>query len=229
MGLFDPMYFLFVGPGILLSLWATFKVKSTFAKYSEVAIASRMSGAEVARELLERSGIQGVRVELHQGFLSDHYHPTQRVVRLSPDVYNGRSISAVGVAAHEVGHAIQHAQRYAPMTVRQTLVAPANIGSTLSYIVIFLGIFLNSLNFIWAGIILFSAVVLFQLVTLPVEWNASSRAKLALVHTGIISEAEAVHVGRVLNAAALTYLAALITSIMTLLYYIIRFTGRSND
>jgi Zn-dependent membrane protease YugP len=226
---FDPMYFIIVGPGILLALWASYKVKSTFARYSDVAIANRMSGAEVARELLARSGIRDVGVEEHTGFLSDHYHPIQRVVRLSPDVYHGRSVSAVGVAAHEVGHAIQHHQRYALMQLRQNLVVPANAGSTFSFILIFLGFLLHTVNLIWLGILLFSAVVLFQLVTLPVELDASRRAKINLVETGIVSSAEGAHVAKVLNAAAMTYVAALITSILTLLYYVLRFTGASRD
>jgi Zn-dependent membrane protease YugP len=223
---FDPKYFLIVGPGILLAMWAAYRVKSTFARYSKVAIANRMSGAEVARELLRREGIRDVGVELHQGFLSDHYHPDQKVVRLSPSVYQGRSAAAVGVAAHEVGHAIQHAARYAPMKLRQTLVAPANLGTNLSYILVILGLVAHSAGLMWLGIALFSAVVLFQLVTLPVEWNASKRAKASLVETGIVSQSEAAHVGKVLNAAALTYLAALITSILTLLYFILRASDR---
>ena len=223
---FDPLYFIIVGPGMLLALWATWKVKSTFSRYAKQAIASRASGAEVARELLQRSGITGVVVEMHQGFLSDHYHPIKRVVRLSPQVYEGRSISAVGVAAHEVGHAIQHHQGYKLMKLRQALVGPANIGSTLSYIVVILGFFLHMAGLVWLGIILFSAVVFFQIVTLPVELNASKRAKLQLVHAGIVSQEEGLHVGRVLNAAAMTYVAAVITSLLTLLYFVIRATGR---
>lgn len=227
--IFDPLYFIIVGPGMLLALWASFRVKSTFRRYAGAATASGMSGADVARELLRRNGIHGVRVEPHEGFLSDHYDPRERVVRLSPDVYAGRSISAIGVAAHECGHALQHAASYSPMTVRQSLVGVANIGSTLSIALIFGGYFLQMAGLIWLGIIAFSAIVLFQLVTLPVEFNASSRARAQLVQQGIVSQAEAVHVGRVLSAAALTYVAALITSVLTLAYYIIRFTGGSSD
>ncbi len=219
---FDPLYFIVVGPGLLLAMWASFKVKRTFEKYQDYAIASRASGAEVARELLERSGIEDVEVELHQGFLSDHYHPLKKVVRLSPDVYNGRSISAVGVAAHEVGHAIQHANGYAPMKLRQLLVGPANIGSNLSYLIIIIGFFAHATGLIWVGIFLFSAVVLFQIVTLPVEINASSRAKKQLVATGIVSHEESLAVGKVLNAAALTYVAAVISSLLTLIYFVMR-------
>jgi len=226
---FDPTYFLIVGPGMLLALWASFKVKSTFKRYSEVPISGGMTGADVARELLRRNNVRGVRVEPHEGWMSDHYHPTERVVRLSPEVYNGRSISAAGVAAHECGHALQHAQGYAAMSVRQNLVSFASIGSNFSFIAIIGGYFLQMSGLIWLGILLFSAVVLFQLVTLPVEFNASSRARRHLVQDGIITVSEEKQVGKVLNAAALTYVAALITSALTLAYYILRFTGAGSD
>ena len=228
---FDPTYFLIVGPGMLLALYATYKVKSTFNRYSQVAIGSGKTGAQEAEELLRRNNVRGVRVEPHEGWLSDHYDPSKRVVRLSPDVYGGRSISAVGVAAHECGHALQHAQGYGAMSVRQNLVGAANIGSNFSFIAIIGGYFLHMAGLIWVGIILFSAVVLFQLVTLPVEFNASSRARMHLVKDGIITAAEEKQVGKVLNAAAMTYVAALITSALTLAYYILRFTGagRSDD
>jgi Zn-dependent membrane protease YugP len=226
---FDPMYFLIIAPGMLIALWASFKVKSTFAKYQNVAIGNRMSGAQIAEALLDRAGVRNVTVEPHQGVLTDHYDPKTKVVRLSPDVYNGRSVSAIGVAAHEVGHAIQHAENYSPMALRQSLVLPANIGTWLSYIVIFLGALLHVAGLVWLGIILFSAVVLFQLVTLPVELNASSRAKARLLDTGLITIEEADGVKKVLNAAAMTYVAALITSLLTLFYYVLRFTGRSDD
>jgi hypothetical protein len=222
---FDPMYLLIVGPGLLLGLWASSKVKRAFQEYSQVGIRSRASGAEVARRLLRASGITDVQVEPHEGWLSDHYHPIDKVVRLSPPVYHGRSVAAVGIAAHEVGHAIQHAERYALMSVRQTLVGPAKIGSSFSYIAIIAGFFLQAANLIWVGILLFTGVVAFQLVTLPVEWNASTRAKRRLVEYGIVTESESDGVKKVLNAAALTYLAALISSILTLLYFVLRFTG----
>jgi hypothetical protein len=226
---FDPLYFVILAPGIALSLWASWKVKRTFREYAEVPIASRRSGAEVAEDLLRRSGVRGVRVEPHEGWLSDHYDPRERVVRLSPDVYNGRSISSVGVAAHECGHALQHAEGYKPMAVRQTLALPASYGSTLSIIVIIGGALLQMSGLIWLGIILFGAAVLFQLVTLPVEFNASSRARLRLVQEGIISHSEEQQVGKVLNAAAMTYVAAFITTLLTLLYYLIRFTGVASE
>jgi hypothetical protein len=226
---FDPVYLLIVGPGLLLGLWASAKVKKTFQRYSEVSIRSGASGAEVARALLRASGVTGVGVEPHEGWLSDHYHPIDTVVRLSPQVYHGRSVAAVGVAAHEVGHAIQHAERYSLMSARQTLVGPAKIGSTFSYIAIIGGFFLQAANLIWVGILLFTGVVAFQLVTLPVEWNASTRAKRRLVEHGIVTESESEGVKKVLNAAALTYLAALISSILTLLYFVLRFTGVGRD
>ena len=225
----DPMYFVVIGPGMLLALLASFLVKRTFNKYSQVSLATGLSGAEVATELLRRNNVRGVRVEPHEGFLSDHYDPSKRVVRLSPDVYHGRTISAVGVAAHECGHALQHAQGYAAMKIRQNLVGPANLGSNLSFIVIIGGAFLQMSGLIWLGILLFSAVVLFQLVTLPVEFNASSRARKHLLQDGIVTASEDKQVGAVLNAAAMTYVAALITSILTLLYYVMRFTGRGSD
>ncbi len=229
--IFDPTYFLIVGPGMLLALWASFKVKSTFKRFSQVGIARGLSGAEVATELLRRNNVRGVRVEPHEGWLSDHYDPRARVVRLSPDVYHGRSVSAVGVAAHECGHALQHAQGYHAMQVRQNLVSVASLGSNFSFIAIIGGYWLQMAGLIWLGILLFSGVVLFQLVTLPVEFNASARAKQHLVQDGLITAAEAQGVGKVLNAAALTYVAALITSALTLLYYVMRFTGagRSDD
>jgi uncharacterized protein len=228
---FDPLYLLIVGPGMLLAAWAAIKVKLTFSRYSDVPIASQMTGAEVAATMLRRNGVRGVRVELHEGWLSDHYHPQEKVVRLSPDVYHGRSISAVGVAAHECGHALQDAEGYAAMTVRQSLVIPANIGSSLSFFVIIAGLWLKMAGLVWLGILLFSGVVLFQLVTLPVEFNASSRARAQLTQLGLVTAEESVGVARVLGAAAMTYVAALITSILTLAYYLLQFTGsrRSDD
>jgi Zn-dependent membrane protease YugP len=226
---FDPLWLIIAGPGILISLWASFKVKSTFKKYSEMGIASGKTGAQVAEELLKRRNIRGVRVEPHEGWLSDHYDPIKRVVKLSPDVYNGRSISSVGVAAHECGHAIQHAEGYAPMAVRQNLVWPANLGNTLSFILIIAGAIFAAKGLIWLGILLFTGVVAFQLVTLPVEFNASTRARRHLVAEGIIGQGEEVHVGKVLNAAAMTYVAALIASILQLAYFLIRFAGVGSD
>lgn len=227
--MFDPWYFVIIGPGLVVALWASFKVKSTFRKYQKVAIGNRMSGAQMAESLLSRAGIRDVAVEQYQGFLTDHYSPAEKVVRLSPDVYNGRSVSAIGVAAHEVGHVIQHAEHYSAMALRQGLILPANLGSWLSYIVIFLGIVLNIAGLFWFGIILFSGIIAFQLVTLPVEFNASTRARARLLDTGLITVEESNGVKEVLDAAAMTYVAALVTSLLTLIYYILRFTARSDD
>jgi Zn-dependent membrane protease YugP len=219
---FDPLYLLVMVPGMLLSLWASMRVKSTFQHYSQVASTSGLSGADAARELLRRQGIEGVRVEPVEGFLSDHYDPSTRTLRLSPDVYNGRSLAALGVAAHEAGHAIQHAHDYKPLTFRSLVVRPAMLGSNLGMIVLGLGLATQVSGMVWLGIVLFSAFVIFTLITLPVEFNASSRAVAALVDGGLISRSEAAGTKKVLDAAALTYVAAAISAVMQLLYFLWR-------
>ncbi len=218
----DPLYWMMMAPVLILSLVATVKVKSTFKKYSKVMSASGMTGADVARELLRRNGLTSVAVTETGGFLSDHYDPSKKVVRLSPDVFRSNSVSAIGVAAHETGHAIQHAKAYSPLVLRNTMVPVANIGSSLSWIIIFAGFILGFMGLVKVGIVLFSAVVFFQLVTLPVEFNASSRAREMLASYGLISRTELQGVRRVLSAAAMTYVAAAASSIMTLLYFLIR-------
>ena len=228
---FDPMYFLFVGPAMILSLIAQFWVKSAFGKYSKVATQRGLSGAEVAQYIVQQAGI-GVRVERVSGFLSDHYDPTQKVLRLSPNVYDGRSISSVGVAAHEAGHALQHAKNYAPLAWRSALVPVTKIGSSLSWPILMVGFLLGSLGLVKIGIILFSAAVLFQLVTLPVEFDASRRAVAVVSSHGIVTPAELGGVKKVLTAAAMTYVAAAISSIATLLYFMLRaglLGGSRND
>jgi Zn-dependent membrane protease YugP len=219
---FDPLYLLVMVPGLLLSLWASMRVKSTFHHYSQVASRSGLTGAEAARELLRRQNIQGVTVEPVEGFLSDHYDPSSRTLRLSPDVYHGRSVASLGVAAHEAGHAIQHAHDYKPLTFRSLVVRPAMLGSNLGMIVLGLGLAMQVSGMVWVGILLFSAFVVFTLVTLPVEFNASSRAVAALIDGGIISRSEAVDTKKVLDAAALTYVAAAISAVMQLLYFLWR-------
>ncbi|HKU40733.1 MAG TPA: zinc metallopeptidase [Polyangiales bacterium] len=219
---FDPFYLLVMAPGLLLSLWASMRVKSTFHRYSQVASRSGLSGAEAARELLRRSGISGVQVEPVDGFLSDHYDPSSRTLRLSPNVYHGRSLASLGVAAHEAGHAIQHAHDYGPLRFRSIVVRPAMLGSNLGMIVLGLGLATQLSGLVWLGVILFSAFVVFTLVTLPVEFNASSRAVAALVDTGIITRSEAGDTKKVLDAAALTYVAAAISAVMQLLYFLWR-------
>ena len=219
---FDPIYFLFIGPGLLLSLWASFRVKSAFNKYSKVRSMRGLTGAEAAEELLRRAGISGVRIVRSHGILSDHYNPLNKTLALSEPVYDSDSIAAVGVATHEAGHALQHAQNYAPLWVRSALVPTANIGSGIGYFVMMIGLFLSSTNMVLFGAVLFSAVLLFQIVTLPVEFNASSRAKALVVDYGIVTMDERRGIDKVLNAAALTYVAAAISTLLTLLYFLMR-------
>jgi uncharacterized protein len=219
---FDPLYFLFLAPGMLLSLWASFKVKSTFRHYSEVPAASGISGAQAAAELMRRKGIRDVRVEEVQGFLSDHYDPSEKVLRLSPDVFHGRSLASLGVAAHEAGHAIQHATGYGPLKFRSLVVKPAQFGSNFGVILASIGLAMASTKMVWAGVVLFSAFVIFTLVTLPVEFNASSRAVAVLEQEGMISRGEVDGTRAVLNAAAMTYVAGAISAIMQLLYFLFR-------
>ncbi len=219
---FDPFYFIFVLPGLLLALWAQFKTKSTFEHYSRVASFNGMTGAMAARRLLDAAGVSGVRIVEVDGFLSDHYDPSCRTLRLSPGVYGSSSLSAIGVACHEAGHAIQHAESYGPLELRSGLVPVINIASPLSYIFIGIGFFFASSALLWLGIICFCGAVLFSLVTLPVEYNASSRAKSMMVSSGIVSSQESKYAGEVLNAAFLTYVAAAVSSLLTLLYYLWR-------
>jgi Zn-dependent membrane protease YugP len=221
--LFDPLYLLLTVPALIFSLWAQWKVKSTFTKFQRVGVTSGMSGAEAAAAVLRMSGVPGLKIERHQGFLSDHYDPTSRTLRLSPDVYDGASVSSVAVAAHEAGHALQHAANYGPLTLRSKLVPVVQFGSALWYFPFLLGSIFNMTGLMWLGIIAFSAIVLFQLVTLPTEFDASSRARSVLLASGIVtSKAEEDGVAKVLNAAAMTYVAALVASLMQLLYMILR-------
>ncbi|MGI5911758.1 MAG: zinc metallopeptidase [Syntrophomonadaceae bacterium] len=218
-------YFIFIIPALILSFYAQYKVKSTFNKYSEVRSSRGLTGMDVANTILRRNGMSGrVSVEPVSGSLSDHYDPTSRKVRLSETVYGSNSIAAIGVAAHEVGHAIQHNQKYGPLELRHQIVPITNIASNASFPILLVGFFMNSLNLVMLGIILFSAVVLFHIVTLPVELNASRRAISQLSESGLITNAEVPMVRNVLGAAALTYIAATLSSIATLLYYLTIFT-----
>jgi len=227
MPILDPLWLLLSLPALAFSLYAQFKVKSTFAKFSKVGVRSGMTGAQAAQAIIQVSGMRDVRVERHQGFLSDHYDPRAKTLRLSPDVFDGRSISSVAVAAHEAGHSLQDAQGYAPLALRSALVPATQIGSSLWYFPFLLGWFLQMAPLMWLAAILFAAVVLFQLVTLPTEFNASNRAKAVLATTGIVStQEEADGVSKVLDAAAMTYVAALVASIMQLLYLVMRARGR---
>jgi Zn-dependent membrane protease YugP len=221
-GLFDPMYFLIIAPGFLLSLWATFKVKGNFSHFSRVRSSNGMTGAAVAREILRRNNLHDVRVKETNGMLSDHYDPRKRTVNLSSDVYRNPSVASVAVAAHEVGHALQHAKEYAPLALRSAAVPIARIGSWAPWIILFGGMWFHSPSLVWAGVLLFAGTVAFQLITLPVEFNASARAKVQLSQLGLVTASDKKGVNKVLSAAAMTYVAAAITAILTLLYYLIR-------
>jgi len=220
--MFDSLYLMLLGPPMLLAMWATFKVKTAFRKAKKIRVSSGMSGAEAAAHILERSGLYHVAIEPTNGFLSDHYDPRKKVLRLSPEVYQGRSIAAVGIAAHEVGHALQDQAAYSPLALRNAIVPMAGFGSNASFMIFILGMFMQIPFLMVAAIVLFSAVVVFQLVNLPVEFNASSRARALLVDTGVIRPEEDRAVGKVLNAAAMTYVAGTLTAIATLIYYILR-------
>ncbi len=219
---FDPMYLLFIAPTFLLSLFASFKTKSAFKKYSKVPVATGLTGAQAAEEMLRRSGINDVAIVPTRGFLSDHYNPTNKKLALSEAVYGSRSVAAVGVACHEAGHAIQHATAYGPLKLRSALVPTVGIGSNIGYFLMLIGLFMASSQMVLFGALLFSAVVFFQLVTLPVEFDASARAKRRVVEYGLVGPGQERGVASVLNAAALTYVAAAASSIMTLLYFLLR-------
>ena len=220
---FDPMYFVFLAPALIFSLWASASVKRNFAKYSRVPAASGLTGAEAARRLLDREGLADVTIEKSKfGQLSDHYNPASRSLHLSDAVYGSRSIAAIGVACHEAGHAIQHARAYKAMWLRSALVPTANIGSKFGYLVMFAGLLLGSTNMVIVGAVLFSAVLLFQVVTLPVEFDATKRAKVLVGEYGIVTANERQGIDKVLNAAALTYVAAVVSTLMTLLYFLMR-------
>lgn len=219
---FDPMYLMFVIPALLLSLWASFRTKSAFNKYSQVRTLRGLTGAQAAQILLDQAGIRDVRIVPTHGVLSDHYNPLNKTLALSEPVYGSTSVAAVGVACHEAGHAIQHQVHYKPLWLRSALVPTANIGSSIGYFVMLFGLIMSSTNMVLLGAMLFSAVLLFQVVTLPVEFDASNRAKRLAVENGIVLAQEREGMDRVLNAAALTYVAAAVSTLMTLLYFLMR-------
>ena len=220
----DPMYLIMVAPAVVLAIWAQSRVTSTYARASRSP--ARLSGAEAAQRILQSSGLYDVGIEQVRGHLSDHYDPRHNVLRLSQDVYHGRTLAAVGIAAHEAGHALQKAHNYAPLVVRNAIVPLAGIGSNGGIWMAILGAIMGLKPLVTAGIVLFAAVVFFQVVNLPVEFNASSRAKTLLVNEGIVPPTEMDDVNRVLNAAALTYVAATLQSILTLLWLMMRFGSR---
>ena len=228
--IFDPMYFIYLAPALILAFWAQMKVKSAYAAASQVP--ARMTGAQAASEMLHAAGIDNVSIEQIGGQLSDHYDPRAKVLRLSRDVYAGRSMAAVGIAAHEAGHAIQDARQYLPLVIRNAAVPAASFGSNSGMLMFIVGMFMSQSYpvvgdwLIMGGIALFAAVVFFQVVNLPVEFDASNRAKAELVGMGIVGQNEMTHVNKVLNAAAMTYVAATLQAILTLLYFIMRASDR---
>lgn len=208
---------------LIIPLWAQGKVRSAYSKYSKKPTSSQMTGAEVARKILDENGLYHVNIEQTKGTLTDHYDPRSKVVRLSPDIYHGRSMASSAVAAHEVGHAIQDQEDYAFLRFRSALVPAANLGSNLAFVLILIGFFLDSAGWILLGILFFSAAVLFQLVTLPVEFDASNRAMTQLISTGIIRNEEERETKKVLDAAALTYVAAALVAVLELVRFILLF------
>jgi len=220
---YDFQYMLWILPGLLLSLWASWRTRSAFSKYSKVRSARGLTGAQAAQEMLRAAGIGDVKIVATSGMLTDHYNPATKTLALSEEVYGSPSIAAVGVACHEAGHAVQHARAYKPLWLRSALVPTANIGSSLGYIVMVVGLFfLHSAQVVLFGAVLFAMVLLFQVVTLPVEFDASARAKRLAVENGIVMQQERQGMDRVLNAAALTYVAAVVSTLLTLLYYLMR-------
>ncbi len=235
-----PLWLIIVGPTLILAMIAHSKVKSTFKKFTRVGNSSGMTGADAARRMLEDRGFRVaanaaearqsergvVAIERTRGFLSDHYDPKAHVLRLSPQVYEGRSLAAVGVACHEAGHALQHADEYAPLQLRSLMVPMASFGSWAAFPIILIGALMSAANLVLLGVLLFTLIVVFQIVTLPVEFNATSRAKRSLADLQIItSPQEQAGVAKVLDAAALTYVAAAVSSIATLIYYLMIFFG----
>jgi Zn-dependent membrane protease YugP len=226
----SPLFLVLALPGLLLGLYAQARVKSAFNKYSKVRTQRGVTGAQVARMLLDAQGLYDVVVEQSKGMLSDHYDPRTKTLRLSPDVYGTPSVAAAGVAAHETGHALQDARNYSPLMVRSALVPVASFGSGLAPLIFFAGLMLETFTGVgvevaWLGVILFGAAVLFTLVTLPVEFDASNRAKKLLKTQGILIGNESEGVDKVLNAAALTYVAAAVAAIGQLLYYVMILMG----
>jgi Zn-dependent membrane protease YugP len=217
---FNPTYLMFMLPAIILMVAVQWYVNSAYRKWSQVPTRNNYTGAQAAQRLMQRAGLYGVQIEAVQGRLSDHYDPRTKVLRLSPNVYQGKSVASMAIAAHELGHALQDQEGYFPLRFRSAIVPVVNIGSYLGWILIFIGLLIGITELAWLGLIVFAGGALFALATLPVELNASARAKRMLVESGlIVGEQEQKGVNNVLNAAALTYVAALITAVMQLLYY----------
>lgn len=223
---FDYYYIIFVIPAIIFSLIIQFKLKSTYAKFSKVGNARRITGAQAAHMVLNYYGISDVNIVPTNGIMTDHYDPTQKVIRLSDGVFNSSSIAAVGIACHEAGHAAQHAENYAPIRIRNSILPVCNIGSSLSIPLLIAGIIFSLEPLVWIGIGFFAFTAVFQFVTLPVEFNASNRAINVIESNGLLSFEEKMGAEKVLKAAAMTYVAALAVSLAQLLRLIFRFTGR---
>ena len=224
---FNPQYLLYMGPAIIAMLAAQWYVKSTYNKWGKIPTSSRLTGEQATQRLISAGGLHEVEIQQIQGQLTDHYNPRKKVLSLSPGVYQGNSVASLAIAAHELGHALQDKENYFPLRMRSTLVPAVNIGSTLGWILIVVGLLINAVGLAWLGVIAFSGGALFALATLPVELNASSRAKQLLRDSGIISSSEETRgVNSVLNAAALTYVASLLTAVMQLLYWISIVSGR---
>ena len=222
---FSPIWLVLALPGLLLGLWARSRVKGSFDKYSKVRTARGVTGAQVARMLLDSEGLFNVQIEESKGRLSDHYDPRSRVLRLSPEVYNTPSVAAAGVAAHEMGHAIQHAGGYFPLQIRSAIVPVAQFGSTLAPWLFIIGFLFRFTTLAWLGLVLFGAAVIFTLITLPVEFDASRRAKKLLAGNGILIGDEIKGVDKVLDAATLTYVAAAVAAVGQFLYYLLLLGG----
>ncbi|MBI3162875.1 MAG: zinc metallopeptidase [Chloroflexi bacterium] len=227
---FDPTYLLFMIPALILMGITSWYVRHSYNKWSRVPAQSRLTGAQAAHRLLSTGGMYGVQIQGVAGNLTDHYDPRNKTLYLSPGVANVASIASVAIAAHELGHAMQDAEDYFPMRFRSVLVPMVNIGSNLGWILIMIGLLLNFTQLAWLGVLVFAGGAVFALATLPVEFDASARAKRLLVQTGIIqTQEEERGVNAVLNAAALTYVAGLVTAILQLLYYVSLVSGRSRD
>ena len=224
---FDPLYLLFAAPALLVMLYAQMKVRSAYGKYSQVKNMRGVTGYEAARTLLSTQGLSQVKIEQAGGLLTDHYDPRGKVLRFSKDVYNSPSVASLGIVAHEIGHALQDKLGYGPMRVRAALVPVANLGSTLGYIFFLLGLFAGIVGLVWVGVALFSGAVLFSLVTLPVELDASRRARHMLDATGLVSVEEHGAASAVLSAAALTYVGALLQAVASLAYFVFLALGMS--
>lgn len=224
---FDPLYFLAIAPAVVLMIWAQYRIRSAYAAGQKID--ARLSGAAAARYILDQAGLHNVEIEETPGMMTDHYDPRHKVLRLSSEVYNSRSATAVGIAAHEAGHAMQDATNYAPLVARNLAVPAAQFGPMAFFGLVILGFILQSPNLIILGLVAYGGLVVFQVINLPVEFDASNRAKRILQEYQIVDQQGAVAVRRVLNAAGWTYVAATLQSILTLLYYIFRLTGGSRN